>query len=131
MVEEDDSRSPQRGERVDSMNYYTSQLVSLNETMEEMQREEIKEAMEGNTSTPWLSQMIETASDAATSRLVSVFWQVWVVIIWLGSHLCLVIDALVWLTMKCIVVVLSPCFFGGLCTTHRRCCRKETLTRTK
>lgn len=78
MPEEDDSRSPQRGERVDSINYYTSQLVVLNETMDEMQKEKKTVAAEGNApndATPWISSLIDNAAvahDAATSRLVSV-----------------------------------------------------------
>jgi len=72
MGEEDDSRSPQRGERVDSLTYYTSQLVALNETMDKMQAEKKNLAADGNAATPWISQMIDNASVAATSRLVSV-----------------------------------------------------------
>jgi len=77
MPEEDDSRSPQRGERVDSINYYTSQLVVLNETMDEMQKEKKTVAAEGNApndATPWISSLIDNAAvahDAATSRLQS------------------------------------------------------------
>lgn len=77
MPEEDDNRSPQRGERVDSMNYYTDQLVELNESMVEMQKEKKNLASQGNAyndANPWISQMIDIASDAkgaATSRLES------------------------------------------------------------
>jgi len=46
MVEEDDSRS-QRGARVDSITYYTSQLVELNELMEEKMKERKKSCCGG------------------------------------------------------------------------------------
>jgi len=69
-VEQDDYSSTQKGERVDSISYYTVQLVELNESVEKLQREKKTLAAEGSNSidsTLWISRMIEIASDAATA----------------------------------------------------------------
>ena len=71
--EDDDSVSslnPQRGERVDSINYYTTELNKLNEKLLNLQ--EIKKTMaeQGNDSvsaTQWISNMLNLASDVAVN----------------------------------------------------------------
>lgn len=72
MEDDVDFRSPQRGERVDSSNYYRKMLDELNETVERLQEEKKRQAEEGNDSmraSEWLSRMISMASDAAAQTL--------------------------------------------------------------
>lgn len=64
--DEDESVSPQRGNRVDSINYYRNQLTELNNAVEAMQKEKKSEAEEGNdrvNATEWISNIFRMTSD--------------------------------------------------------------------
>ncbi len=70
--DEDEIRSPQRGNRVDSINYYRNQLTDLNETVEYMQREKRTLVEEGNDrirASVWISSVFDLASDVAANTL--------------------------------------------------------------
>ena len=70
--DEDESISPQRGNRVDSINYYRNQLTDLNEAVEYMQREKRTLVEEGNDrirASVWISSVFDLASDVAATTL--------------------------------------------------------------
>ncbi len=77
LVDEDDGKSPQRGERIDSINYYSKKLDELNAKVEAMQKEQkaIADAQEQrHTSTSvsdWIGNAIAITSGAAVNSLVS------------------------------------------------------------
>eukprot|EP00986_Skeletonema_menzelii_P004681 scaffold1625_cov144-Skeletonema_menzelii.AAC.10 len=71
---ESDSRLPQKGERVDSINYYSRELTVMNEKMARMQHDKIELAQKGNDSvraSQWISRAIDRVSTAAETTLSS------------------------------------------------------------
>lgn len=71
---DEDGMLPQRGEEVDSINYYTRYLAILNEKVSKMREEKIAIAQSGDGSlraSQWISHAIGLASDAAATSLVS------------------------------------------------------------
>ncbi len=68
-------KSPQRGERVDSVIYYSNMLNRLNEKIEGMQKEASDAVAASNTNlekaTEWIANVITKTTDVATSSLVS------------------------------------------------------------
>ena len=73
---DDDSEhgnSPQKGERVDSITYYTDQLEMINNKVKNMQSEKKALAYSGDPSiraSQWISHMLGLAGDAAVTTLV-------------------------------------------------------------
>jgi hypothetical protein len=68
-LEEDERKSPQRGNRVDSINYYTNQLSNMNEAVSFMQREKRKLVEEGNdriSATDWIANIFSMARTSRT-----------------------------------------------------------------
>jgi hypothetical protein len=71
-----DNRMPQRGEKVDSINYYNRELAVIDEKLLKMQHEKIELAQKGNDSvraSQWISHAIDRVSTAAESTLVGCF----------------------------------------------------------
>jgi hypothetical protein len=71
---ENDSRLPQKGEKVDSISYYSRELTVMNEKVARMQHEKIELALKGNDSvraSQWISHAIDRVSTAAESTLGS------------------------------------------------------------
>jgi len=71
---ESDSRLPQKGEKVDSINYYSRELTVMNEKMARMQHDKIELALKGNDSvraSQWISHAIDRVSTAAETTLSS------------------------------------------------------------
>lgn len=69
-----DSRLPQKGEKVDSINYYSRELTVMNERMAHMQHDKIELALKGNDSaraSVWISHAIDRVQTAAESTLSS------------------------------------------------------------
>lgn len=69
-----DSRLPQKGEKVDSINYYSRELTVMNERMARMQHDKIELALKGNDSaraSVWISHAIDRVQTAAESTLSS------------------------------------------------------------
>jgi hypothetical protein len=67
---------PQRGEKVDSINYYNRELAVIDEKLLKMQHEKIELAQKGNDSvraSQWISHAIDRVSTAAESTLVGCF----------------------------------------------------------
>jgi len=65
-------RLPQRGEKVDSINYYQRELNIMNEKVARMQHDKIELAQKGNDSiraSQWISHAIDRVSSAAESTL--------------------------------------------------------------
>mmetsp|Transcript_1282 Transcript_1282/g.2730 ORF Transcript_1282/g.2730 Transcript_1282/m.2730 type:complete len:1017 (+) Transcript_1282:31-3081(+) len=65
-------RMPERGETVDSINYYSRELTIMNERVVRMQHEKIELAQSGNESvraSQWISRAIDRVSTAAESTL--------------------------------------------------------------
>eukprot|EP00581_Thalassiosira_minuscula_P017487 CAMPEP_0183711430 /NCGR_PEP_ID=MMETSP0737-20130205/6933_1 /TAXON_ID=385413 /ORGANISM="Thalassiosira miniscula, Strain CCMP1093" /LENGTH=1006 /DNA_ID=CAMNT_0025939935 /DNA_START=103 /DNA_END=3123 /DNA_ORIENTATION=+ len=65
-------RMPERGEKVDSINYYSRELTVMNERVSRIQREKIELAQKGNDSiraSQWISHAIDRVSTAAESTL--------------------------------------------------------------
>ena len=65
---------PRKGERVDSIHYYSRVLVDMNEKIAKLQEQRISLAQKGNNSMPpsqRIEQAIDVASDAAATALVS------------------------------------------------------------
>ena len=66
-------KSPQKGEKVDSITYYSNNLERLNEKVDRMQKEAIDAVAEGNKTqiaTEWIANVITKTTGAATSSLV-------------------------------------------------------------
>ncbi|KAL7539932.1 hypothetical protein ACHAXR_009727 [Thalassiosira sp. AJA248-18] len=66
-------RMAERGEKVDSINYYNRELTITNETVARMQHDKIELAQKGNDSiraSQWISHQIDRVSAAAESTLV-------------------------------------------------------------
>jgi hypothetical protein len=66
-------KSPQKGEKVDSITYYSNNLERLNEKVDRMQKEAIDAVAEGNNTqiaTEWIANVITKTTGAATSSLV-------------------------------------------------------------
>lgn len=71
---ESDSRLPQKGEKVDSINYYSRELTVMNEKMARMQHDKIELALKGNDSvraSQWISHAIDRVSTTAERTLSS------------------------------------------------------------
>eukprot|EP00985_Skeletonema_marinoi_P023778 scaffold16004_cov202-Skeletonema_marinoi.AAC.2 len=71
---ESDSRLPQKGEKVDSINYYSRELTVMNEKMARMQHDKIELAMKGNDSvraSQWIAHAVDRVSTAAETTLSS------------------------------------------------------------
>ena len=69
-IDDDDSRSSQRGNSVDSISYYRNQLTELNETVSFMQRQKRTIVEEGNdriNATEWISNVFHLTSDTNSS----------------------------------------------------------------
>ena len=69
-----DSRLPQKGEKVDSINYYSRELTVMNERMARMQHDKIELALKGNDSaraSVWISHAIDRVQTVAESTLSS------------------------------------------------------------
>ena len=65
-------RLPERGEKVDSINYYSRELAVMNDRVARMQHEKIELAQKGNDSvraSQWISHAIDRVSSAADSAL--------------------------------------------------------------
>ncbi|KAL7507303.1 hypothetical protein ACHAXN_004517 [Cyclotella atomus] len=65
---------PRRGERVDSISYYSHKLTAINEKLARMQHEKIELALRGNDqvrASQWISHAIDRVSTAAESTLGS------------------------------------------------------------
>ena len=74
-MEEDESKSPQKGERVDSINYYRKMLDKLNDKIEVMQKEAKVVAEEENnlsSASEWIAHVISKTTNVAASSLVSI-----------------------------------------------------------
>ncbi len=70
-MEDDDYSSPQRGTRVDSINYYKNQLDDLNCKVEIMQQEKRRVMEEGNdrvSASEWISNIYRMTSGAVRKR---------------------------------------------------------------
>ncbi len=70
--DDDELQSPQRGKRVDSINYYKNQLTELNNAIEFMQREKRRIVEEGNdriNATEWIANIFQFASETASNSL--------------------------------------------------------------
>ena len=76
MINANDTEPPQKGERVDSITYYTNQLAHLNDSVEQLQKEKKAMAEKGNISekygSDFISHFIGVTSDVASLSLVSV-----------------------------------------------------------
>lgn len=75
-VDLDENKSPQKGERVDSIIYYRQMLDRLNEKVVKMQMEARLTVDEGNESiraSEWLANVISSTAGAAASSLVCIF----------------------------------------------------------
>ena len=69
-----DSRLPRKGEKVDSISYYSRELTVMNEKMARLQQDKIELAMKGNDSvraSQWISRAIDRVSNVAESTLTS------------------------------------------------------------
>jgi hypothetical protein len=69
-------KSPQKGEKVDSITYYSNNLERLNEKVDRMQKEAIDAVAEGNNTqiaTEWIANVITKTTGAATSSLVRLY----------------------------------------------------------
>ena len=65
---------PRRGDRVDSISYYSHKLKNINERLARMQKEKIELAQKGNDqlrASQWISQAIDRVSTAAENTLGS------------------------------------------------------------
>jgi len=74
-VEHDEHHSPQKGERVDSINYYREMLDRHNEKVVKMQVEARLVVDEGNESaraSEWVASVISSTAGAAASSLVCI-----------------------------------------------------------
>lgn len=68
--------TPQRGERVDSINYYNRQLALINDKLARMQHEKIELAQKGDKSfrpSQMISSAIERVTDVAEMTFVRIF----------------------------------------------------------
>ena len=74
IIEEDEMRNPQKGERVDSIAYYSNMLDLYNDRVERMQKEAndvVEEGNRGVNATEWIASVLTKTTDVAASSLVS------------------------------------------------------------